>query len=128
MDENKIQKIQDELLANLDAETKTENDIKDLSDIITGHLMVSKRCKADINNKDYDFAYRLIPAMHGKPSILYMVVADVIKQQIAGNKYTPFTVNAHMDQRYAERDNLKTLIESFIRHITGRVKPETLED
>jgi ethanolamine ammonia-lyase small subunit len=126
MDDKKLQQIQDELMKEMDKEQKIETEIVQSSEEIAANLILSKKCTADINGTQFLFNYRLLKG--SKKSIIYMLVANTTKYKIAPEKYIPFTATAEMDLRYSEKDNLKTVVEAFIRHVTDRVKPETLED
>lgn len=126
MDDRKLQQIQDELMRELDQEQKIEKEIVQSSEDIAAHLMLSKRCVTEINGTQYLFNYRLL--QNAGKSVMYMLVANTVKYKIASDKYIPFTATAEMDHRYTERDNVKTLVEAFIRHVTDRIKPDTLED
>jgi hypothetical protein len=126
MDDKKLQQIQDELMRELDKEQKIETEIVQSSEDIAANLLLSKRCTADINGTQFLFNYRLLK--NNEKSSMYVLVANITKYKIAPEKYIPFTATAEMDPRYSERDNLKTVVEAFIRHITDRVKPDTLED
>lgn len=126
MDDRKLQQIQDELMRELDKEQKIETEIIQSSEDIAGNLLLSKKCVAEINGTQYLFNYRLLK--NNEKSIMYILVANTVKYKISPDKYIPFTATADMDPRYSERDNLKTVVEAFIRHVTDRIKPGTLED
>lgn len=125
MDEKKLKQIEQELIQEIDNEQKIETHIFESSEEIAAHLVLNKRVQAEVNDRLYKFSYRLLEKQDKK--ILYVLIADVLKYNVAGNKYIPFSAHAEMDTRYSERDNLKAVIEGFIRHITGRQKPEVLE-
>lgn len=127
MTEDQIDKIQNEILNEMDKEEQIEKHIMISSDEIASQLLLTKdKITAEINNTPYLIKYRVIEKNDKK--FLYVMAANMNKNKIAGNKYIPYTVNVEMDLRYSTKDNLKTAIEAFIRHITGRIKPEVLED
>jgi hypothetical protein len=125
MDDKELQKIQDEILSGLDKEQKIEENIVQSADEIASHLLISKKVNAEINDTQYMITYRLLNS--GKKQYIFMVVANINKFKIAGSSYKPYTATAEMDTRYSEHDNIKATVEAFIRHVTGRIKPETLE-
>jgi hypothetical protein len=124
--ESKLQQIQDELMKELDKEQQLENHINISSEQIAAHLTLNSKCKAEINNTPYIFAYKLLQAK-GK-RIIYIVISNIIKYELAQSKYIPFSATAEVNEQYSLKDNLKTVVEAFIRHITGTVKPDTVAD
>lgn len=126
MNDKELQRIQDEIMADLNKEQKVEKEIKNSSKEITSHLLISKKINAEIDNVLYMFNYRLINGKQGK-RMIYMLVANVTKYQIAGKKYVPFVATAELDDRYSEFDNVNTVVEAFIRHVTGNIKPDILD-
>jgi hypothetical protein len=126
MDEQKLAQIQGEIMQEMDNEAKIEKNIEEAAEAIAGNLMMNPQIIAEVNKTPYRFAYKLLPTKTGK--VIYLIIADTIKYKIIGNKYTPFTATAVVDDRYSMRDNLKTTVETWIRHLTGRIKVEALED
>lgn len=125
MDDKKLKQIQDELMKEIDNEQKIETMIINSSEEIAAHLLISKKINAEVNDKPYMFSYRLLNKADKK--IMYVLIADITKYKISGAKYVPFSATAEMDLQYSEKDNLKVVIEAFIRHITDRVKADVLE-
>lgn len=125
MNEDQLKKIEQELMTEIDQEQKIETMITNSSDEIASHLLVSKKINAEVNDKAYMFSYRLL--QKGDVKIMYILIADIVKYKIAGKQYVPFSATAEMDLQYSEKDNLKVVIEAFIRHITDRVKADVLE-
>lgn len=138
MDDKKLEQIQNELMKEIDKEQKTEEDIISAAETIASGLITLGKMGAAVDGKEFMFAFKILE----KPKFvldkdkvkkqiqvkyIYMIVTDVIKYQIANGKYKPFIVDAEMDERYDLKANLKAAVEGFIRHITGRIKPEMLE-
>ena len=57
-----------------------------------------------------------------------IIAVDELKFKIACGKYQPFLIEAEFDEDYSEEENLAMVIESFIRHKTGLIKPEEIEN
>lgn len=126
MDDKQLQKIQDEIMSEMDRESQIEKNISNSTEAITQHLIARSKCHTEINGTEYMFSYRLLK--NETQNILYLLVANVVKFKLAGNQYVPYSATAPMDMQYSESDNLKVVVEAFIRHITDRVKVGTLED
>lgn len=124
--EDKLLKIQNEIMEEMDKEANMEKHIMDSSEQIASQLMSTKKITTEINGTPYMFSYRVLENEDSK--FIFMLVANTIKYKIAQEKYKPFKATAEMDLRYSLKDNLQTVVETFIRHITGHIKPTDLED
>lgn len=135
MDNEKLMQIQQEIMKGLDEEKKIDEEIMNSSEEIASKLLSSNKAKAIIDNSNYTFIYRVINSKKKASAtkivdtkIIILTVANDIKYKISGNKYRPFFCTAEMDTSRNLKDNLKTVVEAFIRHKTGKMKPEYLED
>jgi hypothetical protein len=126
LNEQKLQQIQDEIMSGMDHELKLEKHILESSDEIASHLILTKKVVAEVNGTPYTFAFKLLENATGRH--IYMLAANNIKRSITPEKYVPFSISAKVDEDYTLKDNLKTAVEGFIRHITGAIKPEVLGD
>jgi hypothetical protein len=126
MDDKQLKQIQDELMQSLDEESKLEEHIKVSSETIAAYLMNHSSCNIDINNTHYRIKYKLLDMRNGE-KLIYMLAANMVKYKIAPEKYVPFSISANVDNDYTMQDNIKAAAEGFVRHITGRIKPEMME-
>jgi len=122
--EEKLQQIQNEIINSMDKEVKEEEEIIEMSKIVASKLLSNKKTTFEFNNITYEIAYRILAKNNKK--FIYTMIANVTKQKIMGGKYIPFSATGEVDQNYSMYDNLKTVIETFIRHVTGKIKPEEL--
>lgn len=99
-----------------DEDLKIEEDIENLSLLITNKLAKNKKCMATVKDISYQFSARLI----GKKIII--LIADITKYRILGFKYRPYMATAEIDNRVSFNSNIKAVVEAFIRQQYGRIK------
>jgi hypothetical protein len=126
LEDQKLSELERQIIQQMDTDSEIEKEIEETSLEIASQLIVSNKVNTMINKTNYLFAYRLLD--NGKQKKIFMLVTDIFKYNLVGTQYKPFTVTADVDQRYDLCANLKTAVEGFIRHITGRFKPEIVED
>jgi hypothetical protein len=127
MNDKQLEQIQNELMKNLDDESRLEDHIKQSSETIASYLMGHEACNIDINNIPFRIKYKLLDMKNGN-KLIYMLAANMTKYRITPEKYVPFSISANVDEQYSLQDNLKAVAEGFVRHITGRIKPDMLEE
>lgn len=131
--------VEREIRKNIDKEVKTEEEILEASLAIADNLLNTPKVKAIIDERQYLITMRVQPMLVKKIHMktkevievpedhIVLIIADIAKYNLSAGKYIPFTAKAQVDKDYSLRDNLKTVVEGFIRHITGNIKPEILE-
>lgn len=124
MDEKELNQLQNELTQNIDQETKTDNDIRAASEEIAAALYLSGTTRYSFNDVPYTFK-SIVDASHNK---VIITAANETKYKMMLEKYRPFIIEAEIDHNYSVRQTLTAAIEGFIRHITGNIKPEILDD
>ena len=125
MTDDQLQSIQNDLMKSLDADEKMEQSIKEKSKEIAKTLVKLKKARAIIDNSPYSFSYCLMEKNGIKnPCILAI---NETKFKIANGKYIPAKIEAEYCDDFSEEENVSKMIESYIRHITGLIKPEELE-
>lgn len=125
MNEEKIKQIQNELMKEIDNESKIENEIIDSAENAAAHLIMSPKVTIEIDNKPYMIAYKLFNLPKGGQKI-FMLATNLNLYKITPEKYKPYTIQVIVDSKYTLKENLKASVEAFIRHVTGRIKPEIL--
>ena len=135
-----LDKIEEEWNNKLNKEMKEEEEILSIIDNITSNLLISKRIKSQINDKTFVIAYSTIElpikyydsksktnktrkVMHN-----VLTVIDIDKYKIAQGRYIPLTSKCEYDTTHDLKANIRVVVEGWIRHITGTIKPEMLED
>lgn len=124
MDERELQNIENELLSNINEEVKADNEIINAAEEIAATLILSGSTQYSFNDIVYSFRY----ICNSQTKTITIVVANVNKYKIAGNKYKPFIINVTLDESYSELQCATSAIEAFIRHVTGTMKPEYIEE
>ena len=124
MDESKLQKIQDEIMSEMNKETNAEALVNELSEEIAAKLETANKTTAEINEREYSFAYRYIDYKGRKG--LMMTVGDISKFRLLQEKYRPYSVTAEIDNDFTLRENLKSVVEAFLRHVMDLVKAEEI--
>ena len=132
-------KVEKALTDKLNKEIKTEEEILKQSEVIAEALMNRSKLRTVVSEKDFYFTFKVQPILVKKRhkvtneikeipiDHIVLIVADINKYNLSGGKYMPFVAKAEVDKNYSIKDNLKTVVEAFIRHLTGNIKPESLE-
>ncbi len=102
-------------------ELKTDDQIQQMAIEIALHLMQSREYTIEIDNAVYYFV------AHTDGNKIGMVVSDAAKYSRHGSKYKPYKVSGEIDQEYSLSENYTAVVEAFIRHVTGNIKPEMIE-
>lgn len=120
--------INDEI-AKLDAELKAEDDIRDFAEYIARNLAFSSSLGVTVGDRTYMLSMRRVKLKDGsnKQEIL-LAAADIEKQKAYGNRYYPALYTAEYNDNFTLEENCQTLISSFLAHVTGNLKVETLDD
>ncbi len=124
MNDKQLDQIQNELLKNIDSETETDKNIRTAAEEIAAALFLSNKTRYSFNDVPYSFRY-----IYNKDyNKIIIIAANEIKFQIAGSKYKPFVIESDIQTGYTEKECIIAAVEGFIRHITGNIKPEILDD
>lgn len=135
----KLDEIEKHWLNNIEEEEKQEKEITEIVDNITAAIMLSGKTRAIVNETQYAIASKVITTpktykdengdmkeYEGRQIVL--VISNIALFSIAGNKYTPTIVRSDYDERYNAKANIRAAVEGWIRHITGTIKPENLDN
>lgn len=131
--------LEKELKKKLDKDIKSEEEILTASLSIAENLLHNSKVRAVIDGKQFLVTMKVqsikVKKIHlvSKKTIdvpedfIVLLFADINKYNLTGGKYLPFTAKAKIDKQYSMKDNIKTIVEAFIRNITGNIKPEMIE-
>ena len=111
----------------IDNEIKQEDDIREQGEYIARMLAINPVVKVSVANKIYVLTMRMVKDNQGRQIIL-LAAEDSIKKQIYGNKYSPALYSAEYNDYFTLEENCQTLVSTFLGHVTGNMKIETLED
>lgn len=124
MDDKQLERIQEDLLAQVNAPLELEQRIKDISSKVAFDLYASKKALIEFEDTQYLFKSRNI-LLNEKKGI-NIVVADMVKFKLLREKYIPYQVTVEIDNNFSEVENLKAAVEAFFRHVTNLVQPEEI--
>lgn len=111
----------------IDNEIKQEDDIREQGEYIARMLAINPVVKVNVADKIYVLTMRMVKDNQGRQIIL-LAAEDSIKKQIYGNKYSPALYSAEYNDYFTLEENCQTLVSTFLGHVTGNMKIETLED
>ena len=111
----------------IDNEIKQEDDIREQGEYIARMLAINTEVKVRVADKIYVLTMRMVKDNQGRQIIL-LAAEDSIKKQIYGNKYSPALYSAEYNDYFTLEENCQTLVSTFLGHVTGNMKIETLED
>lgn len=135
-----LNKVEKEWTDKVNKELKDEEEIARATEDITASLLAHQRVKTNVNGSQYLIGMRVIDLPSTVKILLnnvwqevpdkqvILVVTDLIKYEIAKGHYSPATVRSEYDFHYDLKANIHTAVEGWLRHITGLIKPEMLED
>lgn len=131
--------VEKEMLKEIEKDIKADEEIVQDSLAIADALVANPKVKVEIDGRPFMVAMKIVPKLVKKMHLttkevielpedhIFLIIADINKYNLTGGKYKPFTAEGKIDQDYNLRDNVRTVVEGFIRHITGNIKPEILE-
>ena len=111
----------------IDNEIKQEDDIREQGEYIARMLAINPVVKVSVADKIYVLTMRMVKDNQGRQIIL-LAAEDSIKKQIYGNKYSPALYSAEYNDYFTLEENCQTVVSTFLGHVTGNMKIETLED
>lgn len=122
-----LDKIQEELMNEIDQEERLNQDIDNWSQAIASSLLISKKARADINDTIYSFVYKEYTDKENKRGIS-LIAIDEFHYKMANGKYRPFTATCEYNEDITLKDNLACVVEGFLRHVLNAYKAEELSD
>ena len=111
----------------IDNEIKQEDDIREQGEYIARMLAINPVVKVSVADKIYVLTMRMVKDNQGRQIIL-LAAEDSIKKQIYGNKYSPALYSAEYNDYFTLEENCQTLVSTFLGHVTGNMKIETLDE
>lgn len=129
MDDKTLENIQKELEQQIDKDVTEEKIVVESSIEIAKNILNAKnhRCKAIINNEKFLLSY--MPYINPKDNkrMICILSVNIAHYKISLGNYRPAKIEAEFDDNFTEEENLQRVIESYIRHVTGLIKPEEIE-
>ncbi len=120
--DEQLQKIQDNLMNQLDSDDALEKEIMEVADKCSHDLAFRGKAFVEFNNRHY-----MLRARHTIDTIL-IIVADDLLFKIVGEKYRPAFIKGEIQNGLTYQENVRATVEAYFRHITNKIKPEELPD
>ena len=112
--------VQDQL-NEIDKEVNRDQDIRDRAAYIYEQFKLHPVYRDNFKGIDYELA------MKQRGNKIMLMASNVSKRKIMGNKYFPYTFSADYDPEIPLEETYKTIIATFIAHVSGRLAIETEE-
>lgn len=123
---NLDQLIQDGI-KEIDNEINQEIDIREQGEYIARMLAINPVVKVTVTDKVFVLTMRMVKDNTNRKIIL-LAAENEIKKKLFGNKYTPALYSAEYNDYFTLEENCQTLVSTFLGHVTGNMKIETLGD
>lgn len=114
-----LEKIEKHWNKEIDLEIEQEKEIETLRENITSRLLNKSHIKISIFDANYD----LVLIIKNEKKQGFLIVTDIDKFNIAGKKYKPMFIKGDFDTNHTVQRNIAAMVEGWLRHITGRIKP-----
>lgn len=126
LNDEHLLKMQKEIMEEMEKESAIEQHIEESALQIAHELILKQRTKAVIDGKNFTMMYAPFQDEKGVKSLNIIAIND-FHFSVGNGKYRPYTIKADLDDDYSEEENLSFAVESFIRHLSGLIKPEEIE-
>lgn len=124
MNEQALQKMQDELMQAMNKEDNLDEFIDVTAKDLAEKMMNGAPVKMEIEGRPLTFKHREYEQKGQKK--LFMTVASEFMYQVGKEKYKPYFVDVEINNEMSAQENLTAVVEAFLRHILGAVKAEEL--
>lgn len=136
-DLEKLNKIQKEIETDLNDKANEEEEVIQIIEDIISKLVVFDIARVTINNKNYTLKYSIKENGQTKKDEkgaiilgrnLILIAADDAKVKLLQKKYKPCYATVDYNYELSMKGNLIAAVEAWVRHITGTIKVESLEE
>ena len=127
---NKTDQFINEGLKEIDREVQLEYDIDKRAAYVASLLEKNPKVKIEYNNDVYDVAMRTAKNTHGQRVIMLMAASHKKMRQakLMCKLYTPAIYSGEYNEEFTYEENINTIVKTFLGHVTGNFRVETLED
>lgn len=124
---NKIDQLIQDGIKEINNEVKQDDDIREQAEYIARTLAITPVIKVPVDGKIYVLTMRMVKDSQNRRIILLAAENEILKE-LYGNRYTPALFTAEVNDYFTLEENCQTLVSSFLGHVTGKIKIETLEE
>ena len=124
MTDKELEQVQHELENQLTAEQETDMMIVSAAEEIAAALTIhkGKACPYTINDTEYLFRYYV------DNGDIVVLIVNRSRYELSNGKLGLQTARAEIEDGMSEKQGLVAAVEGYIRHITGNIKPEMIDD
>lgn len=130
-DNDKANQILEEGLKEIDREAQQEDDIDKRADHIASLLNKNPKVKVEYNDDVYDLGLRITKNTFGQQVIMLMAMSQkkVKEAYLMNRQYrNPAIYSGEYNDEFSYEENIRCVVKTFLAHVTGNFKIETLED
>jgi len=131
IDDRKIAEIQQSLENQfINAPLMEDEEIKEASSVVARDLLfkTDNTARIEFQENTYTFKFKSV-VKDFKEFILMFVINEETKAMAdkANQPYRPYMLSVEVTNSMDKIENLRAVVETFFRHITGSVRPEVLD-
>lgn len=134
MDINNIDKAIEEGLAEIDKETKDDEEIRSRAKDLCASLKMNKSIRTvgwengeawQLAQMTYDY---IDPVSGQRKSLVRLICANEARMKIGGMSYQPMVIDADIDEDFDYEQALEAAVTAFVAKQFGKFIVETLEE
>lgn len=120
MNDEQLQALQDKIMQEtIDAPAEMDLLIQETAEKVARDLALRSDKTARVEFQEEVLQFKAYKTVLNCKEVVYLVVVNEEHRKMGGNKYRPFTVTSEIDNSFSYVDNLKAIVETFLRHISG---------
>lgn len=125
---NSIDNYINDEIKKIDSEIQAEEDIRDFAEYIARNLAFSSSLGVKVKDDVYILSMKRVQLPNSNKQEILLAAANEAKQKMYSNRYMPALYTAEYNDNFTLEENCQTLISSFLAHVTGNLKVETLDE
>lgn len=120
MTDEQLAALQDKIMHDtIDAPAEMEAMIQDTAAKVARDLSLKASQTARAEFEDELYIFKATKTVINFKQVVHMVIVNEEHRKLGGNKYRPYTATAEIDNGFSYEDNLRAVVETFLRHISG---------
>lgn len=120
MNDEQLQALQNKIMQEtIDAPAEMDLLIQETAEKVARDLALRSDKTARVEFQEEILQFKAHKTVLNYKEVIYLVVVNEEHRKLGGNKYRPFTVTSEIDNSFSYVDNLKAIVETFLRHISG---------
>ena len=120
MTDEQLQELQDKIMhETIDVPEQLEAMIQDTAEKVARDLTLKASQVARAEFDDEVYTFKAMKRTIDFKQVVHMVIVNEEHRREGGNIYRPYTATAEIDNSFSYMDNMKAIVETFLRHISG---------